>query len=480
VKRLLLTLLLFPSFLEAQSPSIPSTKPLILTHVTVIDVTGSPAKPDMSVMIRNHRIAAIGRTSSVVPPKDSEIVDATGKFLIPGLWDMHVHTGRKDIFFPLYIANGVTGVRDMGGDIEDPSGELSSLSGRYIQLSLWRAAIEEGSLLGPRLVIAGFLIDGFKWPGNIAATNAEEGRQAVDVLKKTGVDFVKVKSFLSKDTFLAIAAEARRQHMVLAGHVPDAVRVAEASNAGQKSIEHLTGIAVGCSAIERQLIDEKAQAFAARDRARYASIEPRAAAMFDPTIATALFSRFVTNGTWQVPTLVELRRNALGDDSTNPGQNSPEDEPLWAYLPEPLRDWWSKNRSAAAPSGGQELFASELSLTEKMHKSGVLFLAGTDTPNPSILPGFALHDELKLLVSAGFSPMEALQTATLNPARYLGKEKDLGTIETGKLADLVLLDANPLDDISNTRKIRAVIVDGRYLNREALDAMLASAQATAK
>jgi imidazolonepropionase-like amidohydrolase len=480
VKSLLLTLLLFPSFLEAQSPSIPSTKPLILTNVTVIDVTGSPPKPDMSVVIRNHRIAAIGRTSSVVPPKDSEIVDATGKFLIPGLWDMHVHTGRKDIFFPLYIANGVTSVRDMGGDIEDPSGELSSLSGRYVQLSLWRAAIEEGSLLGPRLVIAGFLIDGFKWPGNIAATNAEEGRQAVDVLKKTGVDFVKVKSFLSKDTFLAIAAEARRQHMVLAGHVPDTVRVAEASNAGQKSIEHLTGIAVGCSAIERQLIDEKAQAFAARDRARYASIEPRAAATFDPTIATALFSRFVTNGTWQVPTLVELRRNALGDDSTNPGQNSPEDEPLWAYLPEPLRDWWSKNRSAATPSGGQELFASELSLTEKMHKSGVLFLAGTDTPNPSILPGFALHDELKLLVSAGFSPMEALQTATLNPARYLGKEKDLGTIETGKLADLVLLDANPLDDISNTRKIRAVIVDGRYLNRETLDAMLASVQAAAK
>jgi len=120
VKSLLLTLLLFPSFLEAQSPSIPSTKPLILTHVTVIDVTGSPAKPDMSVVIRSHKIATIGRTTSVVPPEDSEIVDATGKFLIPGLWDMHVHTGRKDIFLPLYIANGVTGVREMGGDIEDP------------------------------------------------------------------------------------------------------------------------------------------------------------------------------------------------------------------------------------------------------------------------------------------------------------------------------------------------------------------------
>jgi len=385
-------------------------------------------------------------------------VDATGKFLIPGLWDMHVHTGRRDIFLPLYIANGVTGVRDRGGDIEDPSGELSSLSGAYVQLSLWRAAIEEGSLLGPRLVIAGFLIDGFKWPGNIAAANAEEGRQAVDVLKKTGVDFVKVKSFLSKDAFLAIASEARRQHIVLAGHVPDAVRIAEASDAGQKSIEHLTGIAVGCSAIE-QVMDEKAQAFAARYRARYASIEPRAAATFDPTIANALFSRFLTNGTWQVPTLVELRRNAIGEDSA-------QSDPLRAYLPASLRDWWSKSPNTTFPIGGQELFASELLLTQKMHTSGVLFLAGTDSPNPSILPGFALHDELKLLVRAGFSSMEAIQAATLNPARYLGREKDLGTIEDGKLADLVLLDSNPLDDISNTQKIRAVIVNGRYLNRE--------------
>src|SRR5258708_39842141 len=149
--------------------------------------------------------------------------------------------------------------------------------------------------------------------------------------------------------------------MVRGGRVRGGGRVAEASNAGQKSIEHLTGIAVGCSAIERQLIDEKAQAFAARDRAGYASIEPRAAATFDPTIATALFSRFVTNGTWQVPTLVELRRNALGDDSTNPGQNSPEEEPLWEYLPASLRDWWARNRTATAPSGGLEVLALGLS-----------------------------------------------------------------------------------------------------------------------
>ena len=153
---------------------------------------------------------------------------------------------------------------------------------------------------------------------------------------------------------------------------------------------------------------------------------------------------------------------------------------VWMFLPASLRDWWSKNRSATASIGGQELFASKLSLTQKMHTSGVLFLAGTDSPNPSILPGFALHDELRLLVSAGFNPMEAIQAATLNPARYLGRERDIGTIETGKLADLVLLDANPLDDISNTQKIRAVIVNGRYLNRETLGAMLAGVHSAEK
>jgi len=328
--------------------------------------------------------------------------------------------------------------------------------------------------------LAGFLIDGIKWPGNIAATNAVEGRQAVDALKKTGVDFVKMKSFLSRDAYFAIASEARRQHMVLAGHVPDAVRVAEASDAGQKSIEHLTGVALGCSALERQLLDEKTRAFAARERARYGRVEQQAAATFDAEIASAFFCKFVGNGTWQVPTLVELRRNALGDHSAEPGENPTRDDPRWTYLPSSLRDWWSKNRGATVSEEGEQLFASEVALTQKMHSAGVLFMAGTDSPNPSILPGFALHEELKLLVSAGFSPLEAIQAATLSPARYLGKEKDLGTIEVGKLADRVLLEANPLEDISSTRKIREVIVNGRYLSREKLDGILAGVQAAAK
>ncbi len=461
-----LAVLLLPTLLSAQSPPNRHPETLVLAHVSVIDATGSPLKLDMSVVIRDHRIDALVPAGRPNWPQDAQVVDATGKFLIPGLWDMHVHTGQRDIFLPLYIANGVTGVRDMGGDLENGTGELAGLSERYVQLRLWRLAIEQEYFVGPRIVMAGFLIDGFKWPGDISATNPDEGRRAVQVLKSVGVDFVKVKSFLSRDAYFATADEARHQHIVLAGHVPDSVRAAEASDSGQQSIEHLTGVALGSSGEEHQLIDEKAKAFVARDRARYGRVELHAAETFDASVASVLFAKFVKNGTWQVPTLVELRANALGIVN-----DEAQDHVGWSYLPLSIRDWWTKSGGAGS-EGGQQLFASEIALTRKMHAAGVRFLTGTDSPNPSVVPGFSLHDELKLLVTAGFTPMEALQTATLNPARYLGREHQLGTVQTGKLADLVLLDANPLEDISNTQKIRAVVVNGRYLSRQDLDAML--------
>jgi len=477
VKRALLVFLLGPVLGFGQARPATTAGLLVLTHVTVIDATGSPPKPDMSVEVRNHRIVAMSRTGQAPPSADARVVDATGRFLIPGLWDMHVHTGQRDIYLPLYIANGVTGVRDMGGDLEEPTGDLSA---RYVQLRLWREAIEEGSLLGPRIVVAGFLVDGVAWPGNVRAANAVEGQQAVDVLKRLGVDFIKVKSFLSREAYFAIAAEARSQGLALAGHVPGSVRAAEASDAGHKSVEHLTGVSLGCSAAEGQLMEEMAAAFAARDRARYARAESRAVATFDALRAAALFARFVKNGTWQVPTLVELRRNALGGSSDETPAAGRKSDPRWTYLPASLRERWEQERASPADPAGPALFASEIALVRGMHAAGVPFMAGTDSANPSVLPGFSLHDELKLLVAAGFSPMEALQAATLNPARYLGRQREGGTIEVGKLADLILLGADPLADISNTRKIDAVIVNGRYLARADLDAMLSRVEAEAR
>ena len=446
---------------------------LVLTHVSVIDATGATAQPDMTVEVRDHRIALVAASAKVRIPRDALVVDAAGKFLIPGLWDMHVHTGPRDVYLPLYVANGVTGVRDMGGDLEEPTGYGSA---RYVQLRLWREAIGQASLLGPRMVLAGFLIDGIAWPGNVVATNPDEGRRAVDVLERLGVDFVKVKSLLARDTYVAIAAEARRRRIALAGHVPGSVRVADASDARQKSIEHLTGIALGCSADETQLMEEMAAAFATRDRERYARAEARATETLDATRAAALFARFVRNDTWQVPTLVELRANAFGA----PGDGSPMDETCWKYLPASLRERWKREATAGATDAGRRAFAGELAMVRRMHVAGVSFLAGTDSANPFVPPGFSLHEELKLLVAAGLSPMETLQAATRNPARYLGRERELGTIEVGKLADLVLLDSDPLADIASTRRIAAVIVNGRYLGRADLDAMLARVEASVR
>jgi len=461
----LLPILLLPAVLCADS----SSRPLILAHVTVIDTAGGPARPDATVVVRDHRIVAIAPAGEIRASADDQVVDATGKFLIPGLWDMHVHTGQRDVYLPLYVASGVTGVRDMGGDLEEPTGDLST---RYVSLRLWREAIEEGSLMGPRIVAAGFQLDGFAWPGNVPAADAVEGRQAVDALRKIGVDFVKVKSFLPREAYFAIAAEAARQNLPLAGHVPNAVRAAEATDAGQKSIEHLTGVARGCSRVEREVMEEMAAAFAARDRNRYGLAESRAIDTFDGEIAAALFARFVRNGTWQVPTLVELRRSALGAAGDQPSANE-------RYLPKALRERWAREGGAGSPDGPR-LFDHEMALVRRMHEAGVLLLAGTDSANAFVVPGFSLHDELTLLVEAGLRPLEALQAATLGPARYLGRERELGTIEAGKLADLVLLDANPLDDIRNTARILAVVANGRYLSRADLDGLLGRVEAAAR
>jgi imidazolonepropionase-like amidohydrolase len=456
MKLAIATLLLLLAVASAQL----AAAPIVLDHVTIIDATGVAAKPNMRVEINDHRIVSIAPSSAARPDNHGEVIDASGKYLIPGLWDFHVHTGQRDIYLPLYVANGITGVRDMGGDLEEPTGYSSA---RYVQLNQWREAIEDGTLIGPHMVLAGYQIDGYPWPGNVTVTTAQEGRQAVAALQRTGVDFIKVKSGLSRASYLAIAEEAKRRGMTLAGHVPTSVRVVEASAAGQKSVAHLNGIALASSANEARFMGEPASAFEARDRERYNRAETQAEASFDDRAATASFATLVKNSTWQVPTLVELRRSALGFSA---------DDPHWKYMPEKLRVEWRKVAGLRSGSGPQQHFTAALHLTKKMHVAGGLFIAGTDSANASLVPGFSLHQELILLVAAGFTPMQALQSATLNPARYLGRDQDLGTIEVGKVADLVLLDANPLDDIANTQRIRAVVVNGRFFDRASLNLML--------
>lgn len=353
-----------------------------------------------------------------------------------------------------------------------------------------RKEIEEGDLLGPRMEIAGSILDGPKpiWQGSTAISNEREARRAVIGTKQEGYDFVKVYALLRREAYFAIADEAKKQNIPFAGHVPHFVSPIEASDAGQKSIEHLTGILAACSSRDEQLRKQLVNAFSnLRPGQRLPSptiLRPLTRQMletFSTEKAKTVFARFKQNNTWQCPTFTVLRSGAF--------RNDPDfrDDPRLKYMPAQLRRSWDPTNDFRFRSGttqdfqlARSVYKKQIELAGLMHRAGVKFIAGTDVLNPFCFPGFSLHDELAILVEAGLSPMEALQTATLNPARFLGKEKDFGTIAEGKIADLVLLEGDPLADIRNTTKINSVVVNGRLLDRNALDQRLTQVQALAQ
>jgi imidazolonepropionase-like amidohydrolase len=474
MKRLsaLLLLLIVSVELRAQEPRLGV---LALTHVTVIDMTGAPPKRDMTVVITGNRITAIARSSRMRIPRTSVVINAAGKFLIPGLWDMHVHFTEVQRSFPLFIANGVTGVRNMGGELED--------------LLRWRADVASGKLLGPRVLTCGPIVDGPQpaahGPTIVAATVAE-GRQAVDMLKQRGADCVKVYDRLSREVYLAIIDQARKDGLSVVGHVPQSITTLEASAAGQKSIEHLGSILEDSSSIADELRRLAAAPmppggdFSEFPR-RIAARGERMLDTYDEQKAKGLFADLVKNQTWQVPTLVTKRALTFVDDFDRNG-----DERL-KYVPQSELQWWSpqKNfllryRTPGYIVYSKRRFQKELELVGALHRAGVPLMTGTDLSIPYTFAGFSLHDELALFVQAGLTPMEALQAATRNPAVFLGELSSQGTIERGKIANLVLLDANPLENIRNTQRINAVVLNGRYLAKEALQKMLADVEAAAK
>jgi hypothetical protein len=416
---------------------------LALTHVTVIDTRSGGAQPDQTVVIKGDRIARVGPASRIKPAGDIRVIDGRGKFLIPGLWDMHVHLGPLDHSvatawsLPLLVANGITGVRSMFDDLA--------------LIRKLRTGIANGTIAGPRIVASGPILDGPKpiWPGSVAVSNADQGRAAVHDLKAMGVDFIKVYDLLPRDGYFAIAAEARRERMVFAGHVPVSLTAADASDAGQKSIEHVALLLYSTSLREREL----------RQASVRIDILAAAADSFDEAKASALFRKFASNGMWVTPTLV------YGSHFTQEKQEEYRGDPRFSSLPPDLKPFWEQGWTAArtfADSAARgRVTERSLQLVREMRANGVKLLAGSDMLNPFVYPGSSLQEELELLVKSGLSPTEALQAATLRPAEYLGMTDRFGIIETGKLADLVLLDANPLENITNTRRITAVVLNGR-------------------
>jgi imidazolonepropionase-like amidohydrolase len=477
--RLLLLLSVFVSFycFSCSKPRLA----IAITHITVIDATGAPARPNSTVLIEGAKIAAVGRDFSIAIPSGVQVIDGTGKFLIPGLADMHVHltgagepSGSREFILPLLVANGVTTVRDMGGKVA--------------LLRRLKKEIDSGAQLGPQIFFTGPYLDGNppSFQPSIVVQSPAEADAAVRKLKSEGVDFIKVQSRLKPAAYFAIAEAARKENIRFVGHVPDSISATQASDAGQASIEHLTGILLACSSREAELREQQLNPPPRKETPRQTSLRQRAwqQAVLDTYSqekAQRLYAKLLANRTWQVPTLPLLIELAFLTPATDRAN-----DPNLKYIPKNLQKIWKQGRAESLTNKTSGDFLLRAKLVEAslkavgdMHAAGIPMMAGTDSTAPNLVPGFALHDSIADLVRAGLTPMEALQSATSKPAEFLNRSNEQGTITPGQRADLVLLDANPLENIHNTQKIKAVILKGKFLDRAALDQLLTDARSFA-
>lgn len=424
---------------------------IAITNVSVIDATDPRPRDGQTVLVRGTRIVAVGPAAAVRASEKAVVVDGRGKYLIPGLWDMHVHTaviGGRDVL-GLYVANGVTGVRDMAG--------------RWDTLTTWRREIARGRLPGPRMLASGPYLEGGDVPiPHLLARTPEEARTAVDSLVALGVDVVKVHSRLTPPTYFAIARRARERRIAFAGHVPRTVGSAAASDSGQRSIEHMLAIPIPCTRAESLALEPRFAVQGAIGRCSTEDLAP-------------LYARFVRNETWVTPTLTAAYEIAIWPNRALPGDS------LARHIPKALRDYVAEifpmpaDVPPRADEVGREIFAKRLAQVAAMRRAGVRILTGTDAPLRNSPPGFGLHEEMLLLARGGLSPFEILRAATFEPAAFFGMLDSAGTIAAGKLADLVLLHANPLDDIRHTTRIAVVVANGQLIDPRRREELIARA-----
>ena len=423
--------------LASASPGLARQAGVALIDITVIDASDPSPRAHQTVVIQGNRITAVGPVDSVAIPAGARTIAGAGKYVIPGLWDMHVHTvfpGGREVL-PLYIANGVTSVRDLAGD--------------WKQIVAWRGEIAKGTLVGPRIMASGPYLEGGDVPiVHFTTRTPEEARAAIDSLLAMGVDVIKLHGQLSRETYLAAAIYAKRLGLRVAGHVPASVGVLDASDAGVNSIEHMLQVPIACTPAESAALVPRFPV--QRVVGRCSSQDP-----------APLFAHLVRNDTWVVPTLVAAYEVAHWPKTDLPG------DAYARYLPDTLRKYVASifpvlpDIPPDADVVGMQLFAKRLSLVSELFRAGVGVLPGTDAPLRNSPPGFGLHEELRLMVQGGMRTFDVLRAATLEPSRYFGMIDSLGTVAPGKLADLVVLTASPLENIENTRRIELVVSNGR-------------------
>lgn len=460
-------LAIFVLIVAGSSPALMRAQPMqsetmILRDVQVIDVLSGSVSSPRDVFIDSGRIAGLGDRPAGF--NGNLEIDGQGLYLLPGLWDMHAHVRHplaESLILPQFVANGVTGIREMSSECENPDGGEFCLE----KMQQWQQQIAAGEITGPRLLaLSSFPVDP---PWDYQVSEAEI-RGLVAEMDRRGVDLIKTYFRLSPQAFLWLADEASNRNLDVAGHLPVQMTAAQASTAGLRSLEHARDFLFDCypgSAAFRQ---------EARTQNPEPEIRQRMVDGFDAQLCHETFARFVENDTWYVPTHVTRRLDAFAGDPDF--RNDPRLRYIW---PE-VRDQWkadadnmaSQVSNSADALAMRAFYEKGLEITGLAHEAGVRVLLGTDSGDSFAFFGFSVHDELAELVKAGLSPAEALAAATSSAAEFLGMEQDYGTIEVGKRADLLLLKDNPLEDIGNSRSIQALFYNGSYYNRQALDAML--------
>lgn len=432
-------------------PSLVGAESLAFVNVNVLPMDREVVLAGRTVIVEGDRIVRIGRVADTVLPDDAIVVDGTDRYLMPGLAEMHGHVtstaaGDIDRLFSLYLANGVTTIRGM--------------LGRPAHLEL-RDDIAEGKILGPRLVTSGPSFNGNSVSGPRQAENMVQAQVAA------GYDFLKIHPGLTRAEFSAIASTARELGVPFAGHVPVDVGVSAALESGIATIDHLDGYMEALIPADQDPSGGVGGFFGLL-----------LAGVADASKIDALVAETVAAGTWNVPT------ESLFEHTVN--ATPPEDIADWPEMryvpPETVRGWVRTKLELQSDKGFDRALANRAidlrrRLIRKLHEADAGLLLGSDSPQRFNVPGFSLHRELRFLVDSGLTPYAALRTGTVNAARFLdGGADERGTVQTGQIADLVLLDENPLDDIGNSARVHGTMVRGRWIGRPELDRMLAAAE----
>ncbi len=426
---------------------------IVIDHVSVVDVRAGRLLEDQRVVIEGERIARVEPVNEAMPAGAVRIIDGRGKYLLPGLFDSHVHYISTETFGPMLIAHGVTFVRDLGAQTET--------------ILALRDRLNRGEVDGPEMIATGAVVDGNPptWPFSEVCKTADDAREAVRKLAEAGVDQIKVYSNLPLDAYKAAVDEARKKGLAAVGHVPFAVTLDDAIEAGQATIEHLEGfddLIARAAGVEVSLPRSYRSAFA-----RW-----RLYSKADKAKLRETYNRMRIAGVAICPTLVVMQGIGKTGDTD-------ADDPWLEYVPSSLQGMWKRGMYKRMSPGAKRTVPLMQQVVLELHKAGVKLLCGTDLANPNVIPGYSLHDEMRLFQEAGVPAADVLRSATIIPAEVFGVANRLGTVEQGKTASLVLVDANPLADVRNARKIDAVFVRGQHFDRKALAELLEEAKRSA-